>query len=213
MKTTASNPARITVNPLVYLRRGGSTAPLLLVALIVSVIAFLVVKPESEKSQVRLRLIPVALGIFNVLNGVYTCRKAKSGDLNPGVVLQENPMLIGVLAEMNKGGADTEWFALKIQQEKVYGPDGIPLKVGTLIGTACEYGDSKDSESKGRWGDFAPTPINHYTTDAAVMDRALSTLSEDAWAMLEDAVQAIPDRRPGVYFLELTEDTGLTPSA
>jgi hypothetical protein len=185
----------------------------LLVALIVSVIAFLVVKPESEKSQVRLRLIPVALGIFNVLNGVYTCRKAKSGDLNPGVVLQENPMLIGVLAEMNKGGADTEWFALKIQQEKVYGPDGIPLKVGTLIGTACEYGDSKDSESKGRWGDFAPTPINHYTTDAAVMDRALSTLSEDAWAMLEDAVQAIPDRRPGVYFLELTEDTGLTPSA
>lgn len=108
MKTTASNPARITVNPLVYLRRGGITAPLLLVALIVSVIAFLVVKPESEKSQVRLRLIPVAMGIFNVLNGVYTLRKAKSGDLNPGVVLQENPMLIGVLADMNKGGADTE---------------------------------------------------------------------------------------------------------
>jgi len=122
-------------------------------------------------------------------------------------------MLIGVLADMNKGGGDTEWFALKIQQEKVYGPDGIPLKVGTLIGTACEYGDSKDSESKGRWGDFAPTPINHYTTDAAVMDRALATLSEDAWAMLEDAEQAIPDRRPGVYFLELTEESGLTPSA
>lgn len=213
MKTTASNPARITVNPFVYLRRGGITAPLLLVALIVSVIAFLVVKPESEKSQVRLRLIPVAMGIFNVLNWVYTYRKAKSGDVNPGVVLQENPMLIGVLADMNKGGADTEWFALKIQQEKVYGPDGIPLKLGTLIGTACEYGDSKDSESKGRWGDFAPTPINHYTTDAAVMDRALATLSEDAWAMLEDAVQVIPDRRPGVYFLELTEETGLTPSA
>lgn len=213
MKTTASNPARITVNPLVYLRRGGITAPLLLVALIISVIAFLVVKPESEKSQVRLRLIPVAMGIFNVLNWVYACRKAKSGDLNPGVVLQENPMLIGVLADMNKGGGDTEWFALKIQQEKVYGPDGIPLKVGTLIGTACEYGDSKDSESKGRWGDFAPTPINHYTTDAAVIDRALGTLSEDAWAMLEDAVQAIPDRTPGVYFLELTEETGLTPSA
>lgn len=90
MKTTASNPARITVNPFVYLRRGGITAPLLLVALIVSVIAFLVVKPESEKSQVRLRLIPVAMGIFNVLNWVYALRKAKSGDVNRGLEIDSS---------------------------------------------------------------------------------------------------------------------------
>ena len=197
----ASNPARVTVNPLVWVRHY-KAAPLILAALLVlSVVAFFVITldEDSPKLAARLKLLPVLFGIVNVLYWVGVAGSGRKGNVNPGVVLQTEPMLIAILADMGKSG--TPYYALKIIKQPVYGQDGKLLPPGSKLATAAEYGDTNSNKNPDRWGNLNPIPVPCFTNDAATLNRVMATIDDEEWELLDNALREVPEREPGIYFL------------
>jgi hypothetical protein len=125
----------------------------------------------------------------------------REGDVCPGVVVCENPLLVASLTDMTTdiSGYGASYPAVRIREEPRRRFRHEASRLGSRVASIARYYGSPNSE---HWDYFEPRAVQCATSDASEVARLLGEISEVRWAELEDAVRNLPQPfRPGLYRL------------
>jgi hypothetical protein len=147
-------------------------------------------------------LIPGALltafGIFVGWRLTFVARRRlMKGDTCPAKVLNPDLGLIAVLADMSLSLNDP-YPAIKILDAPLSRSPSRPFKENDRLTTVCGFRGSLEGD---HWKDFEPIVVVCATADKATIDRSLASISADDWMRLDRAIELLPSREPGLYFL------------
>jgi len=197
--TFASNPGGIRLNPFVWLASYPKWPLILAVLLTLSIYL------ATLHLLWLLLLIPVV-----GLNALYWQRQREHfgiGDMNPGIVVSESPVLFAVRTDLTKSFGT---FPVVKVVQKSFRPVRDPaLRVGTRIMTVALYSPGgPEQQHLPHWVDFSPVPVDCATRDAAAVERAFRTATEEDWQELELALQAVSQPYvAGLYPIDVDESS------
>jgi len=124
------------------------------------------------------------------------------GDVCPGVVVNEKPLLVASLADLTAG--DGAYPAIKIRREPANRFPGDSGKYGKRVATIARY-DGTPTGHTLCWTNFHPRPVQCVTDDPAEIQRLLREIKPQQWTELQQGVKRLPRPfRPGLY--RLTSD-------
>lgn len=191
--TYATNPGRLSVNYLRWLRH----------------------KPKWPLIWITLLLLSVAVvtwspgfltGLFFMLvaacNFFYWRRVGdhfRYGNTNPGIVVGLEPTLIAVLTDLSMG--EGEYPVIKIVEVNIKRSAGEPLKLGAYLPTVALY-DHPASDDSAHWSDFFPLPADYATGDIAKVLFLLATFERSDFDELKAGLKHIAQPyQPGLFVL------------
>lgn len=190
----ASNPGRLKVHFLAYLRCFPST-PLILAGLVGFSILLALFGPPRAWIALLVVLALCGLGLQR-LNEYFW-----SGDVNPAGVVSVRPYLVAVYGDLTTQ-ADGYWPVIKILPQPLDRMTGGPPPLGTRLATVAMY-DPNNATAE-HWGDFWPRVINCVSNSRADIARVLASIPEDDWARLEEGLRQVPaPHRPGLFPVRL----------
>jgi hypothetical protein len=134
-------------------------------------------------------LAAVSLAFFKFISEVKG--KFFKGDVCPGIVVSENPGLVGVLTNLAADGGARP--AIKIVRAPV---KKISATIGTRVAAVAQY---RPPVREGAWSDFSPEVINFGVSDPAEIQRAFESISAEEWQALDETLARIQNPSPGLY--------------
>jgi hypothetical protein len=144
----------------------------------------------------------VAVGLLALVNLLYWVglrERFRAGCINPGLVVAVEPTLVAVGTDLSKGLG--EYPAIKIIRAPLWAIGGQPVLVGMRLATVATYSEGANPEEP-HWVDFTPHPVQLATFDEAEIARTLSSIDEEDWPELEEALRQVPQPyRPGLYLI------------
>ncbi len=119
------------------------------------------------------------------------------GELNPAIVVNTQPFLVAIYADMNRDNTQASRPMIKI----VRAPNpSNKLQHGQWLGAICNYVGYAQQHY---WSDFTPTLLNTTTSDDAVIKQAMGQIPVEKWDALQNGLDKIGEPlQEGVYLLK-----------
>jgi hypothetical protein len=118
-------------------------------------------------------------------------------DQNGGIVVSLDPPLVAVLTNLTMTGQGY-LPGLKIVLQPLGRMAGGPATLGMRLPTVSIYLRGKGDQI---WEDYTPEVVNCVTNDPAAIEQSLQAIPEHEWAALEDALDRLNDKQPGLYLM------------
>lgn len=219
--TYASNPGRVEVNYLYWIRSfPNPIIKLLIILIFLFVVTFLINwafgialfdllrKGKNIFSELFALLAIIIFDIFlwyyisPLLNKIiFQIVRIREhfihGCVNPGIVVSLKPFLIAVFTDLTTNGESH--YAIKILPQPLqWMKSGIP-RVGTKVATVALY---EGVIEKGYWDDFYPIVVDCVTGNQIDIKRVFRSIPDWEWQVLEAAIKQISTpEKPGLYFI------------
>jgi hypothetical protein len=191
-RSQASNPGRLTLGIIAYLRCYPIWLLVFGIQLLIAVALTAWVHPIF------------AFGIVWVLAlaGVSALKVREHfwyGCVCPAVVVSHCPDLIAVHTDLTTGRGP--WPVVKIVRHPLRGMTGGRPPVGTRRAAVALYGGDI---STAHWLDFSPVVVNCATANQEAVERVLSSVQRWEWEAMEEALRQVPrPYRRGLYKVDL----------
>lgn len=118
------------------------------------------------------------------------------GCVNPGIVVSTNPPLVAVCTDLSTG--KIQHHVIKILPQPLrWLKNGLP-PVGTKLASVALY---EGSLHKDAWEDFHPIVVDCVTGNRADIERVFQSISEVEWQTLEVGISYLRTKKPGLYSL------------
>jgi hypothetical protein len=115
------------------------------------------------------------------------------GCMNPAVVMETKPLLIGVYSDLSNG--DGSYPTIKLLRHPSRSSDRF--NVGQRCLTVSLYEGRLDCR---HWEDFSPKLVISATGDPSVLSVESVSIPEEDWNLLEQAIPTLPQPwKPGLY--------------
>lgn len=192
VESRASNPGRLRVNLLQWLRHKPIWPILFACAALVSLAGALLLHWS----------LWIAAGFFLLCNLLYWFNvhmHFRHGDANPGVVVSVDPLLIAVATDLTQGVGS--YPAVKLFRANLSQIAGAAPEYGKRVATVSTYRMNADGIP--HWRDVTPYPAEYATNNEKAIQRLMQTFTEDDWAHLEEMLKRVPQPfQPGLYMLD-----------
>lgn len=124
----------------------------------------------------------------------------RHGNVNPAVVVSDDPYLVAVYTDMTMGAGS--WPAIKVLRQPLERMTGGPPTLGQRLATAAMY---TGHPLLGHWSDFDPRVVNCATCNTDDIQRVLASIPPDEWDALDAGLRTIVyPKRPGLYYFDYT---------
>ena len=142
-----------------------------------------------------LSLFPIGLTLLYFYDRF---RHFMRGDGNPGIVLALNPTLVAVATDMSKD--DEPFRAVKVFETNLKTWCGMPLEVGSVIGTIAQY--SGAAGNQGHFADFNPLPATLATNNEAHLLSLVDSFDRDQYQQSSNGIKRLQQPyRPGLFYV------------
>ncbi|HEX4794140.1 MAG TPA: DUF3239 domain-containing protein [Humisphaera sp.] len=133
-------------------------------------------------------------------------QKLRMGDVNPAVVIGQNPWRVAVLADLATGGGGRP--AVLILNAPLARMTGGPPTLGMRLAAVLLYHGRPSADA---WTNIDATLMPCATRDSSEIARVTASIPQRQWRNLESALAQLPDKKPGLYKLWLgTANTYVT---
>ena len=119
-----------------------------------------------------------------------------NGDVNPGVIIQLDPILIAVATDLRKGFGS--YPAIKIIRTRLRRINNEPPRMGQILPTVASYFSIPNVKSP-HWASFDPRPLESATTDENTLKRLMATFTVEQITTLYASIALLPSNEPGLY--------------
>ncbi len=190
--TVASNPGRVKVNFLVWLR----CFPTNFVSFVIGVlftVGYMIHLGLWKDVTFWVALILVL--VFSLAPTLRLRQHFFSGCVNPAIVISTEPNLIAVSTNLANNGST--YLVIKILPHPLHRMRSRPVSCGTRLATVALYSGAGTS---GVWEDFDPVAVNCATDDESTIERTLQSIPAQEWLDLEYGLEQLPKPyKPGLY--------------
>ena len=183
--TFSTRAPKVKLNPIRYLFRDSTVYTIFKIFLFFAVVGGLALTFWSKIAGAILLVIAfvIALSIWHYLN----LRKVEfqNAVLCPGIVVQQKPPTVLILADMSCGGSNEPVWGVHLEYCESLRP--LPNKVGQRIPCVSAF---QGNGFSGSWDKMVCSPLTSGTGNKKKLKDALSRLSdEEEWQVLEFAIQ------------------------
>jgi hypothetical protein len=188
----ASNPGHVPVSAFRWSRHY-PTWPLLWFSALAALVAMVCFVDSN------LWLVTVLLLCGNWLYWRRVREHFWNGDAIPGIIVSMKPLLIAVATDLSKGSG--EYPVVKIIKKSLTTVCGQIPDVGSQLAAVAVY--ASRNHRLPHWDDLDPRPIDCATGDVEVIDRVMTSLTENDWNRLHSGLRQVPQPyRCGLFHIE-----------
>src|SRR6266850_3855809 len=184
-RSTASNPGKLTVQPLRYTAHFPFW-PASFAGGFVTSLAWALAQPSFWP-------VPALILVVNAGYWLRVRLRFRFGCVNPSKVICTAPFTLAVFTDLTTGGG--QYPVIKILRHPI--PRGSRYADGDKCATVAMYSGAGDAE---HWEDFDPVMVDCATTDRSSIETVVQSIPADEWSSLEEGIKNLPlPLKPGVY--------------
>ena len=189
-RSSASNPGKLSVDPLRFAKHFPAW-PSLFAAALVAAIACAVLKPVFWAAAAFFLAL-------NVLFWVRTRLRFRHGCVNPAIVVCESPLTLAVYTDLTTGAG--EYPVIKIMHHPR--PQGTSVTMGAKFATVALYSGTRTVE---HWENFHPILVECATSDRLTIERTFYSIPDEEWRRFKSGLKDLPQPlKPGLYPVKAT---------